>query len=454
MKNPRWVLAFLIAASVLPTLVRAQEKLASFPRLLDHLFIVRDNTTARVSSFEKEGANIDWVTIAPGETKLLADISGAGVIRRFYMAPFAFDRMRYRKLILRIYWDGRKEPCVEVPIGDFFGSGLGTLRYFHSAVIDVNYGFREWDFDGMVSYFPMPFEKGARITVQNDGGVEEFRLWYQFDYELYDEGELPANAGKFHAQWRRVARTPVREGIPKNSTLGNAQAKNTEPKNNYVILDAEGRGTYVGFFLTIDNLAGGWYGEGDDMIFVDGATWPPTYPGTGTEEIFNGGCCPSAEYAGLYTGYYLIENYKGNWGGKNQMYRFLIHDPVRFQKSVLVTLEHGHDNNFENDYTTTAFWYQVDPHKPFPPLPSAQDRMPAWPDGVAEALELEAQLQLELYRVAQSPTVQFSPDDGAQLQKLTQARNKAFRELRYDDFISNVREMEAIAKRYRGSSVQ
>ena len=159
-----------------------------------------------------------------------------------------------------------------------------------------------------------------------------------------------------------------------------------------MILDAEGEGTYVGLFLTVDNVAGGWYGEGDDMIFVDGAKWPPTYPGTGHEEVFNSGCCPDAEFWGVYTGFYLIENLNGKFGGKNQMYKFYINDPVRFQKSIRVTIEHGHANNYENDYTSTAFWYQKDPHKAFPVMPSAQERLPGWPRGVGEALEKEAKL--------------------------------------------------------------
>lgn len=110
-------------------------------RPLDNLYVLKNRETARVSSYDRTGGNVDYIRIAPGETKVLADISGAGVIRRFYMAPLSSDRMRYRKMVLRIYWDGSKDPCVEVPLGDFFGSGLGTLRYFHSAVVDVNPGF-------------------------------------------------------------------------------------------------------------------------------------------------------------------------------------------------------------------------------------------------------------------------------------------------------------------------
>jgi len=416
---------------------------------LDGLYLLQGSKTSRISSYDRTGGNRDWITIAPGETKTLFDVTGAGVIRRFYMAPLAADRMRYRKLVLRMYWDGEEDPSVEVPLGDFFGSGLGTLRYIHSLIVDINPGLRGEDFDGLVNYFPMPFAKSGRITLENDGKVPNFLLWYHIDFEQYPDGVLPPNAGTFHAQWRRVARTPVREGVPKNTTSGNDAAKNTTGEDNYVILDAEGQGTYVGLFLTVDNVAGGWYGEGDDMIFVDGAKWPPTYPGTGHEEVFNSGCCPDAEFWGAYTGFYLIENLNGKFGGKNQMYKFYINDPVRFQKSIRVTIEHGHANNYENDYTTTAFWYQKDPHKAFPVMPSAEERLPGWPAGVGEALEKEAKLGAELAAMLTGGKVHMSEPDGKLLQVLREDSNRVFRELQYQDFIRDVLAVESLVARYR-----
>jgi len=428
---------------------RAQESLAGPEGYLDSLFILRSTTTSRISSYDRTGGNHDWIDVAPGETRTLAEIPGSGVIRRFYIAPYAPDRMRYRKLILRMYWDGERDPCVEVPIGDFFGSGLGTLRYFRSLVVNINPGLRSWDFDGLVNYFPMPFEKGARITLENDGRVSDFRLWYHIDYEQYREAALPSNVGRLHAQWRRVARTPVRAGVPKNTTLGNDAAKNTTGEDNFVILDAEGQGSYVGLFLTVDNVAGGWYGEGDDMIFVDGAKWPPAYPGTGHEEIFNSGCCPDSEFWGPYTGFYLIENLNGNFGGKNQMYRFYVNDPVRFQKSIRVTVEHGHANNFENDYTSTAFWYQKDPHKVFPSMPTALERLPGWPGDVPETLDREVKLGEELARMREEGKFHLREQDEKLFQGLVAESNKAFRELRYQDYIRCVLAEESLVSRYK-----
>ena len=159
---------------------------------------------------------------------------------------------------------------------------------------------------------------------------------------------------------------------------------NETGQDNYVILDAEGKGHVVGLYLTCHNLAGGWWGEGDDMVFIDGEPWPPSYHGTGTEEVFGGGACPNQEYAGPYTGFLSIqEQGKATWRGQNSMYRWFVHDPVRFQRSLRWTIEHGHANNFENDYSSVAYWYQTEPHKTFPVLPA--DRLP--PGGVSETVE-------------------------------------------------------------------
>ncbi len=431
----------------------AQDGAVSLDGPLDRLARLQNSRTARISSADKTGGNADCIKIAPGETRVLAEIPGAGAIRRFYVAPLAPDRMRYRKVVLRMYWDGERTPSVEVPLGDFFGSGLGTLRYFHSLVVDVNPGLSTLDFDAMVNYFPMPFQNGARITLENDGRIDDFFLWYHIDYEQYPGGVLPSDTGRFHAQWRQAIAMPVREGNPKNTQLGNASVKNLTGEDNYVILDAEGQGTYVGLFLTVDNVVGGWYGEGDDMIFVDGATVPPTYPGTGHEEVFNAGCCPDREFWGAYTGFYLIENRNGNFGGKNQMYKFYVNDPVRFQKSVRVTIEHGHANNFENDYTSTAFWYQKEPHKAFPELPAAHERLPRWPQGVGEALEKEVTLGSKLAALNREPSP-IGAEDRKRIGALTAECNASFRAMKYPEFLRAISALRAIVDRYPAPSAK
>lgn len=230
---------------------------------------------------------------------------------------------------------------------------------------------------------------------------------------------------------------PAEPGGPKNTTLGNVFVKNPEGKGNFVILDAEGKGTYVGLFLTVDNVVGGWYGEGDDMIFIDGARLP-TFAGTGHEEVFNSGCCPDKEFWGAYTGFYVIQNSNANFGGKNQMYKFYVNDPVRFSKSIRVTIEHGHANNFENDYTATAFWYQQEPHKAFPPMPNAAERLPRWPAEVSQALATE----LEVNRMLARAKARLSPAESKRADALVAECNRSFRELRHQDYVRAVKELQ------------
>jgi hypothetical protein len=236
-------------------------------------------------------------------------------------------------------------------------------------------------------YLPMPFASGARIELTNDDVLgkegDATRFWYHIALEQYDE-PLPEEIGRFHAQWRRENPTTPKQGVEPNNP--GWQGANLDGKENYVALEAEGRGQMVGVHLQVENLGGGWYGEGDDMIFVDGQPgeqWPPTYHGTGSEEVFGGGAGPNHAYTGPYTGFHMVEN--PDYAGKNAMYRWYLPDPICFERSLVWTIEHGHDNNYENDYTSVAYWYQIEPHAPFPPLPGKKDRIPLFPDDVMDA---------------------------------------------------------------------
>jgi hypothetical protein len=261
---------------------------------------------------------------------------------------------------------------VEVPLGDFFCNGEGKTRLFTSHFITANHGSGSVGYN---AYFPMPFRKRARVEIWNSRTTgAPYCFYYHIEYERYNR-DLPSDTAYFHAQFRREHLTKVKRAGPDavpadkvNQSVWNG--RNLSGAENYVILDATGTGHVVGLFLTCHNLASGWWGEGDDMIFVDGDKWPPTYPGTGTEEIFGGGACPNREYTGPYTGFVAIQEQGATtWRGQNSMYRWYVHDPIRFRKSIHWTIEHGHANNFENDYSSVAYWYQTEPHKPFPPLP-------------------------------------------------------------------------------------
>ena len=337
--------------------------------LFSEMMTLTDTSTARESSYRRSGGNSDYFPVPPGETIELADIEGAGIVRHLYFSIWGADHY-LRDLVLRAYWDGSDVPCVEVPFGDFFGLGHERPRFFTSLMVTVNPGdLGVFGTFGFNSYFPMPFGNGARLTLTNEGTDPVTAVWYHVEYEKM--ASIPEDLGRFHASWHRENPTEA-VGEVINTTLHDGI--NNTGDENYVLLDAEGHGNVAGIFLNIDNTMGNWYGEGDDMIFIDGETWPPSYHGTGSEEIFGGGAVPTDEYAGPYTGFHLIGNL--DFTGKVSMYRFYVNDPIRFKESVRMTLEHGHANNIANDYSSTVFWYQDEPHKAFTALPSAEERRP------------------------------------------------------------------------------
>ncbi|MFA6244686.1 MAG: glycoside hydrolase family 172 protein [Candidatus Hydrogenedentales bacterium] len=343
----------------------------------------------RASSWDRTGANDDCIRIEPGETRVLADISGPGRITHIYMTMIQPHPLDYRDAVLRMYWDDESTPSVEVPVGDFFGISNCVVRRFSSALMAIHPGCGLMD-HGLNCYFPMPFATGARIDLVNESprvfGGGFGRLWYHVDYEELD-APPSEDSGRFHAQWRRECLTNAHEA-PVLPTRGAFPRINTSSADNYVILEAQGQGHIAGLHLQVDNVAGGWYGEGDDMIFIDGESWPPSIHGTGTEEVFGGGACPSREYAGLYTGFHLVENLGGEtFKGKNAMFRWYVHDPIRFRKAVRMTIEHGHANDFENDYASVVYWYQREPHAPFPALSPLEGRRPLFPEAYYRACE-------------------------------------------------------------------
>lgn len=351
------------------------------------MFRRRSASTKRASSFDRTGGNNDWVRIEPGETRELMSHDGPGCITHLYAAMALEDIRDHRNAILRCYWDGADHPSVLAPLGDLFGLAHGRVREFTSQMMTVNHGFGMSN--GLNCYFPMPFN-AARITVENRGsttlGLPIGALWYHFEYEIYDE-PLPDDVHRFHAHYRQERPTSAVGDHP-NVTLH--QAVNVDGCENYVALDTGGEGRMVGLLLEVDNRQGPvWYGEGDDMVFIDDEPWPPSLHGTGTEEIFGGGACPSTEYAGPYTGYHHIAS--ASYDGLVGMYRWYVHDPIHFSRSIRWTIEHGHANNFANDYSSVAYWYQTPPAR-LPDLPDAADMLPPIDDGYEEARALLLQV--------------------------------------------------------------
>ena len=355
--------------------------------LRDPAHIRRDIRTARASSWDRSGKNHDFLDLVPGDRVVLLEREGPGRIAHIYWTTINASRFHFRQLVLRAWWDAEASPSVEAPLGDFFLIPHCTpvdVRSLGAVINPGQTGLRSW---GANLYLPMPFATSARIELAYDPipghetGVVHF--WYHIDYELHSKP--PADdVGRFHAQWRRKNPTMPKEGTEPNNPRWDGT--NIGGSQNYVGLEAEGTGHLAGIHLQVDNLGGSWWGEGDDMIWVDAdpaSAWPPTYHGTGSEEVFGGGAGPNVAYSGPYTGFHLVEN--PNYDGKHAMYRWYLADPVRFERSLVWTIEHGHDNNYGNDYTSVAYWYQVEPHALFPALPVATARLPRFPEDVWQA---------------------------------------------------------------------
>ncbi|HSJ71158.1 MAG TPA: glycoside hydrolase family 172 protein [Acidimicrobiia bacterium] len=341
-------------------------------------------SSRRSSSWDRTGANRDWIEIDPGETAVLMEHRGPGCITHLYAAMMYPEIADYRDAILRCYWDGADEPSVEVPMGDFFTIVQGRIREIKSAMVTVNPGFGVSH--GLSAYFRMPFSEGARITLENRGpnrlGGRIGNLWFHVDYDVLDHASDDEPL-RFHAQYRQERPTsPV--GAEPGRQLHDAA--NLDGAENYVALDTVGQGRMVGLVLEVDNHSGGWWGEGDDMVFVDGSSWPPAIHGTGTEEIFAGGASPAWEYAGPYTGTHLIES--PDYAGLTGMYRWYLHDPISFRESLRWTIEHGHANNYANDYSSVAYWYQAPITSVAGTLPLRDDMLPRLDGSYAEARAL------------------------------------------------------------------
>jgi len=347
------------------------------------LFTATGARSRRASSWDRTGGNMDFVVVGPGETAVLLEEDGPGCITHLYCALAFPEITDYRDAILRCWWDGEPTPSVEVPLGDFFTLAHARVRSVRSALTAVNPGFGSSH--GLHAYFPMPFATGARITLEHRGdralGGALPALWFHVDYETYDRPP-PEDTLRFHAQWRQESMTVAVGPHPNRQLHG---ATNLDGAENYVSLEASGAGQMVGLLLEIDNVAGGWYGEGDDMVFVDGEAWPPAIHGTGTEEIFGAGACPTTEYAGPYHGFHLIES--PDWSGLVAAYRWFVNDPIRFTRALRWTVEHGHANNFANAYASVAYWYQTEPHARFPALPDRTALRPSLPAMYEEARE-------------------------------------------------------------------
>lgn len=382
--------------------------------MLENIALLREGRSRRVSSFDRTGRNKDCMVIKKDEELILADIKGAGIIRHIWFTIMAGENY-LRRMVLRMYWDGMEYPSVEAPIGDFFGIGHAQLAPLNTAVFSVSSSEFLGTKAGMNCYWPMPFSDGAKIVVTNECDGEVPAFYYYIDYDGLDK--LPENMGRFHAWWNR------NNPCARPKYIGKDPDVNLSDKDNYLIADIKGRGHYVGCNLSIHNLYGGWWGEGDDMFMVDGEKWPPDLHGTGSEDYFGHAWGMQPQNAFIYNGvsYHKKGTNPAQINERITVYRYHINDPVIFYKALRVSIEHGHANDRCDDYCSTAYWYQQLPHKRFPKFPEMEKRLPR-PD--APVLVQSTELPLPIIDGRHHSGMPFLPYDLVPQKKKNPRRKK------------------------------
>jgi hypothetical protein len=328
----------------------------------------RDYIQKRASSYDRTGGNADARPIAAGETLVLLDDAGPGLVSHIWVTIASDDPHHLKALVLRMYWDGEATPSVETPIGDFFGLGLGDYFLYESLPLSVGSD------KALNCFFPMPFLKHARITVTNEGKQRVDSFYFNIDYRKYAK-PLSAETLYFHAQYRQAAPAKGWTNQWQNNSDPQIEAKkNLDGDGNYLWMEAKGRGHFVGVTMSVLQNQDGWWGEGDDMFFVDGENLP-SINGTGSEDYFLG-AWDFGNHAfsyGLYGAPVEGEEYAGS---RSSVYRFHLDSPITFTQSLRATIEHGHANHRSDNYFSVAYWYQTEPHAPFPALPSLEERIP------------------------------------------------------------------------------
>lgn len=296
-----------------------------------------------------------FIEIKSGETFTIAEMEGPGAIQHIWMTPTG----NWRFSILRFYWDDEKEPSIEVPVGDFFGMAFNEYAQLNSLAVTVNPG------SAFNCYWKMPFRKKCRITMENLNNREAMRLYYQIDYTLT---EVPNDEAYLHAQFKR---------------------SNPTTQSLHTLLEGvKGKGQYVGTYLAWNVNNNGWWGEGEIKFYLDGDGAFPTVNGTGTEDYFcgsynfeNNKTKQYQEFSTAYAGLHQVVKPDGLYKSQQGfgMYRWHIMDPIRFEKDLKVTIQDlgwRHDGHYlaqKSDISSVAFWYQAEPHAPFPALPNRHD---------------------------------------------------------------------------------
>lgn len=329
-----------------------------FGDLLGGLAALPTGRNRRISSNEQPNwndGNFDMTRLAPGEVFEFPVLKGPGVINHIWFTSHAGGVNELNALSLRIYWDGRETPGVEVPMGEFFAVGQGRPAAVESLPVQVS------PTGSLTCYWRMPFAESARIVITNDNPDRGSGLYWQVDWVELDE--LPAETPYFHARYRQE--------YP--AVMG----------QDYLIADIEGKGQYVGTVMSVALGQDGWFGEGDDFFYIDGEEIP-SLQGTGSEDYFN-----DAWGFRTRTSIWFGQPRWQGWlaGDSGICYRWHILDPVGFTKSLKVTMEHKGNHTESEDswyierpdfFNSIAYWYQTGEPKPFGELPPWSERCVPW----------------------------------------------------------------------------
>jgi hypothetical protein len=361
-----FLMLIMLAAALLLTATACQMSRRGAGALLDS----GPEALYRPTAGQTVMANGMWIecprsTVLEGDRKkiVLADLKGPGLITMIHFAwpaksMYAKEALG-RETLLRIYWDGEATPSVEAPLADFFCDPNGALEHVDSAMINKKRG---WN-----CYFPMPFAKSARVEVLYENSTTAAsEVWANNPCYAYVMARklkaIPKDSLYFHATWRQ-----------RKLLLG---------KEDYPVFEAEGRGHFVGWSMTVRSARSAQTGapvDENEQFFIDGAREP------------------AVEWMGLEDGFGF------SWGFPDQAsmpftgtqpymngltaYRFCLGDRIVFNKSIAMKVGFGKNENpiFRKEYSkpinplefsSVAYWYQSEPHRPFAPLPSAAERRP------------------------------------------------------------------------------